>query len=101
MSDPRVLIVHNRYRVHGGEERAVDLQVAALRRAGVVHETFFRDSSEAGKGRGARSLIRGGEGEEEVAAAAQAMDAGVVHVHNIHPLIGPRSLAAARRTGAR
>ena len=32
MSDPRVLVVHNRYRLHGGEERAVDLQLEALER---------------------------------------------------------------------
>jgi hypothetical protein len=56
MTDPRVLVVHNRYRIHGGEERAVDLQVAALRRAGVPHATFFRDSAEAGRARAARAL---------------------------------------------
>ena len=101
MTDPRVLVVHNRYRVHGGEERAVDLQVAALRRAGVAHETFFRDSAEAGKARAARALLRGGEAEDEVAAAVRAAGAGIVHAHNIHPLIGSRSLAAARDAGAR
>jgi glycosyltransferase involved in cell wall biosynthesis len=100
MTDPRVLIVHNRYRVHGGEERAVDLQVAALRRAGVVHQALFRDSGEAGRVRAARALVRGGEGEDAVAEAVRAMDAGVVHAHNIHPLVGSRSLAAARAAGA-
>ena len=101
MTEPRVLVVHNRYRVHGGEERAVDLQVAALRRAGVVHQTFFRDSADAGRARAARALVRGGQGEEEVAAAARAIQADVAHFHNVHPLLGSRSLAAARSTGAR
>ncbi|MFL5896131.1 MAG: glycosyltransferase family 4 protein [Thermoleophilaceae bacterium] len=101
MTDPRVLIVHNRYRVHGGEERAVDLQVAALRRAGVVHETFFRDSAEAGRVHAARALVRGGEREDDLAEAARALPADVVHFHNIQPLVGSRSLAAARSTGAR
>jgi glycosyltransferase involved in cell wall biosynthesis len=101
MTDPRVLVVHNRYRVHGGEERAVELQVAALRRAGVVHETLFRDSAEAGRVRAARSLVRGGEAADDVARAARAMDADVVHFHNVHPLVGSRSLAAAKQTGAR
>ena len=33
----RVLVVHNRYRIEGGEERSVELQLRALRRAGVEH----------------------------------------------------------------
>jgi 3-oxoacyl-[acyl-carrier-protein] synthase II len=33
-----VLVVHNRYRVRGGEERAVDLHMRALERAGVEPE---------------------------------------------------------------
>lgn len=101
MSAPRVLVVHNRYRVHGGEERAVDLQLAALRRAGVTHAAFFRDSGDAGRVRAAHALIRGGEGEGDVAEAARAVQAGVVHVHNMHPLLGSRALAAAKDTGAR
>ena len=97
----RVLVVHNRYRVHGGEERAVDLQLAALRRAGVEHRALFRDSADAGKGRAARSLVRGGEDEREVAAAVREFRPSVVHVHNMLPLFGPRALAAARDAGAR
>ena len=101
MSDPRVLIVHNRYRVHGGEERAVDLQVAALRRAGIRHATHFRDSGEAGRVRAARALVRGGEAPDAVARAARELGADVVHFHNMHPLLGSRALAAAKDTGAR
>jgi glycosyltransferase involved in cell wall biosynthesis len=101
MTDPRVLVVHNRYRIHGGEERAVDLQVAALRRAGVPYATFFRDSAQAGKTRAARALIQGGEAPEEVRAAIKDADAQVVHFHNMHPLLGSRALAAAKAEGAR
>ena len=101
MTDPRVLVVHNRYRIHGGEERAVDLQVAALRRAGIPHDTFFRDSAEAGRGRAARALVRGGEAPDELRAAAARFDAEVVHFHNMHPLLGSRALAAAKDEGAR
>jgi glycosyltransferase involved in cell wall biosynthesis len=101
MSDPRVLILHNRYRVHGGEERAVDLQVAALRRAGVEHQTLFRDSSEAGRVKAARALVRGGEAPEQVAIAVRRMRADIVHMHNMHPLLGSRALAAAKNEGTR
>jgi glycosyltransferase involved in cell wall biosynthesis len=101
MTDPRVLVVHNRYRIHGGEERAVDLQVAALRRAGVPYATFFRDSAEAGKVQAARSLIRGGEAPDDVGTAVRDAGAEIAHFHNIHPLLGSRGLAAARGEGAK
>jgi glycosyltransferase involved in cell wall biosynthesis len=101
MTDPRVLVVHNRYRIHGGEERAVDLQVAALRRAGVPHATFFRDSAEAGNVRAARALFAGGEAPDELRDAIAGERAQVVHFHNMHPLLGSRALAAARESGTK
>lgn len=101
MTEPRVLIVHNRYRIHGGEERAVDLQIAALRRAGIQHATLFRDSAEAGKVRAARALLEGGESASDVADAIRAHTADVAHFHNIHPLFGSHALAAAKEAGAR
>jgi glycosyltransferase involved in cell wall biosynthesis len=97
----KVLVVHNRYRLHGGEERAVDLQLAALERAGIEHAALFRDSSQAGRARAARALLAGGERPDEVAAAVRDLGATVVHVHNMNPLFGPRALAAAREAGAR
>ena len=101
MTDPRVLVVHNRYRIHGGEERSVDQQLAAMRRAGIPHETLFRDSADAGKARAARSLIAGGEAPDEIAVAVRESSAQIAHFHNMHPLIGSRGLAAAKQAGAR
>jgi glycosyltransferase involved in cell wall biosynthesis len=98
---PRVLLLHNRYRLRGGEERAVELQLAALDRAGIEHTALFRDSSESGSARAARAMIRGGENEGEVAEAVRELGATVVHVHNMNPLFGPRALRAARDAGAR
>lgn len=100
-SPPRVLVVHNRYRQHGGEERAVALQLAALERAGIPHRALFRDSVGLGSARAARALLRGGEAEHELAAAVRDLGATAVHVHNMHPLFGPRALDAARDAGAR
>jgi len=97
----RVLVVHNRYRTEGGEERSVQLQVRALQRAGVAHALLERRSADAGRTAAARALLRGGRDEQEVAAAARALEADVAHVHNMLPLIGPRGLAAARDAGAR
>jgi glycosyltransferase involved in cell wall biosynthesis len=101
MNDPRVLVLHNRYRWAGGEERAVDLQLAALTRAGITHAALIRDSGEAGRGRAGAALVRGGARPDDVAVAVRELGATVVHVHNMNPLFGPRSLRAAREAGAR
>lgn len=101
MSDPRVLVVHNRYRVHGGEERAVDLQLEALRLAGVEHRALTRDSAEVSRAAAAAALLGGGDNPDEVAGAVRALRANVVHVHNMQPLFGPRALEAANEAGAR
>jgi glycosyltransferase involved in cell wall biosynthesis len=90
----KVLVVHNRYRVRGGEERAVDLHMRALARAGVEARLLEADSQALGSGRAARSLLRGGH-------AIDTGGADVVHVHNMHPEFGPRALRSAREQGAR
>src|SRR6185437_11659651 len=98
--DPmKVLVLHNRYRVHGGEEQAVDLHLEALRLAGVPNRALMRDSSEAGRARAATAMLRGGDDPSDVAAAVRELGATVVHAHNMQPLFGPRSLAAARAEG--
>ncbi len=98
---PRVLILHNRYRVTGGEERSVDLQRRAFARAGIEHALLERRSADAGKAKAAAALVRGGDGADEVAAAVGDLGADVAHAHNVLPLFGAKSLAAAREAGAR
>jgi glycosyltransferase involved in cell wall biosynthesis len=106
----RVLLLHNRYRVEGGEERSLELQMRALENAGVEHRLLERRSADAGRAEAALAMLRGG-GEDGgvagavsdlgVAAAVRDLGADVVHAHNMQPLIGPRGLAAARQAGAR
>lgn len=100
-SAPRVLVLHNRYRVPGGEERAVELHTAALSAAGIAHELVEADSSAAGPARASSALLAGGGHERRVEAAVRSLGATVAHVHNMQPLLGPRALAAARGAGAR
>jgi glycosyltransferase involved in cell wall biosynthesis len=95
----RVLVAHNRYRVEGGEERSVELQLAALHDAGIEHALFERRSADIGRSRAAGTLLRGGA--DELGAAVADFGADVVHAHNMQPLIGPRGLEAARAAGAR
>jgi glycosyltransferase involved in cell wall biosynthesis len=93
--------VHNRYRVEGGEERAVALHLDALDSAGVDHALFERRSGDAGRTKVAAALVRGGDGEDDIGAAVRELGATVAHAHNTLPLIGARGLAAAREAGAR
>jgi glycosyltransferase involved in cell wall biosynthesis len=98
---PRVLLLHNRYRFEGGEERSLALQQRALANAGVEHRLLERRSEDTPRVRAAGALLRGGADEDEVARAVSELGADVVHVHNMQPLFGPRALAAARSSGAR
>jgi glycosyltransferase involved in cell wall biosynthesis len=97
-----ILLLHNRYRVPGGEERAVE-DLAWLIREHLSEdvEVLERDSARLGRGRAAAALLRGGLAPDDVAAAVRRTGARVVHAHNVTPAFGWRGLAAAREAGAR
>jgi len=97
----RVLLLHNRYRFDGGEERAVADLEALLRERGHTVALIQRSSAAVSGVTAARALATGGWRPEEVARAVRSLRADVVHVHNIHPQFGWRALAAAREEGAR
>src|SRR3981081_868664 len=97
----RVLLLHNRYRHHGGEEQGVWDIVTLLRRRGDTVEVLERSSSEVTPAAAARGMLLGGIDPDEVARTVRAMRAEVVHAHNLHPLLGWRALAAAREAGGR
>jgi glycosyltransferase involved in cell wall biosynthesis len=99
-----ILMLHNRYRQRGGEERSVTEQAALLRERGHRVEVLERSSEGlnglGGQARAARALLRGGECEREVAELVRRHGVDVVHAHNLHPLFGWRALQAARAAGA-
>ncbi len=97
-----ILLLHNRYRVPGGEERAVeDLAWLIRTELGEEAEVLARESAALGRGRAALGLLRGGLAPDEVAGAVRRTGARVVHAHNVQPTFGWRALAAARAAGAR
>jgi len=97
----RVLLLHNRYRAAGGEERVVDELEALLGARGHAVARLERDSEQASRAQAARGLLHGGLDAGDVAKAVRLHRADVVHAHNVHPLLGWRALAAARAAGAR
>jgi len=97
-----VLLVHNRYRVPGGEERAVaDLRWLIAEHLGEAVEVLERDSAGLSPTRAAAGMLRGGLEPEEVGEAVRRTGARVVHAHNVNPAFGRRALEAARDAGAR
>src|SRR4051794_9070020 len=99
---PLILLLHNRYRVPGGEERAVDdldWLIATELNEGVAR--IERDSGELSARAAGLGLLRGGIEPDEVAAAVRRSGARVLHAHNVNPAFGWRALAAARAEGAR
>jgi glycosyltransferase involved in cell wall biosynthesis len=96
-----ILILHNRYRAVGGEERSVADQAALLARRGHAVEVLERSSQGLRPAQAAAGLLAGGRDPEEIARVVRARGARVVHAHNLHPLLGWRALAAARAAGAR
>ena len=97
-----ILLLHNRYRMPGGEERAVeDLAWLVRTELGEEAEVLERDSARARRGRAAPGLLRGGLEPETSPRAVRRTGARVVHAHNVQPALGWRALAAARTAGAR
>jgi glycosyltransferase involved in cell wall biosynthesis len=102
LRSPVVLLLHNRYRVPGGEERAVeDLAWLIREHLGEDVEVLERDSAALSGRRAAAGLVRGGLAPEEVGEAVRRTGARIVHAHNVNPTLGWRALAAAREAGAR
>jgi glycosyltransferase involved in cell wall biosynthesis len=99
-----VLILHNRYRGGGGEDRSAREIAALLEDRGHTAELLERTSETLtgprGYARAGAAMLRGGIEPEEVTRAVRRIGADVVHAHNIHPLWGARALEAARAAGA-
>jgi glycosyltransferase involved in cell wall biosynthesis len=101
----RVLLVHNRYRSFGGEERHLDLLEQGLGEAGVEVRRFERASVDAGNTTVSRLAIGLGmtyrpSSARSIREPLRAWRPDVVHVHNLLPLLTPSILREAKRHGA-
>ncbi len=97
-----ILLLHNRYRTIGGEERAVaDLRWLIAEHLGEDAEVLERDSAHLSPARAAAGMLRGGLDPGDVRDAVRRTGARVVHAHNVNPAFGRRALQAARAEGAR
>jgi len=86
---PKILLVHNFYRLRGGEDQVVDNELQLLREQGHSVETLFFHSTEIKN----KSLLRTALDlpSSKIAAArffamAKSFRPDIVHVHNFFPL---------------
>jgi len=99
----RVLMLHNRYLLHGGEDISCAMDVELLRNRGyevdLYEETNARVESLGPLKTGARA-IWSRETYHRVRQLVRQNKCEVVHVQNFFPLISPSAYYAARAEGA-
>jgi len=99
----RILHVHNRYRIYGGEDRMFDATTDLLRRKGHEVVLFERSSKEiwrvSGRVKAFTSGIYSMESRRRLAAVLRSQKPDVVHIHNLFPFISTSILPACRRAG--
>ena len=91
----KVLLIHNRYQQHGGEDFAVSNQAELLRQRGhtVIH--YFRDNNEVlnysllDKIRFFPNTVYSIRTVREIRSVARRERPDVAHIHNVFPLISP------------
>jgi glycosyltransferase involved in cell wall biosynthesis len=100
----RVLVLHNRYRIAGGEDVAVAAEVALLRERGhdvtlveVDNADIAGPAARAGAALGAAYRPRRRRWARQL---VERTGAEVVHVHNFFPLLSPSAIEGARDAGA-
>ena len=100
-----VLLLHNRYREPGGEERSLAAIATLLEARGhdvaVLERTSASLTGSRGRLRAGAAMLAGGLDPDAVASAVRRHRAAILHAHNINPLFGARALRAARKAGAR
>ncbi len=97
----RALIVHNFYRHRGGEDRSVEIECAALAKAGVDIATHFSDSRNLdaqGISLGLGTVWSPSAGAELAKTIARVRP-DIVHFHNIFPRPSPAALRVAKDAG--
>jgi len=98
----KIFIVHNRYRVRGGEDVCVDNEVALLKGANLHLETFCPQTPNGLKAAFSAIIAPMGWGEEAtLEQQLKEKRPNILHAHNLFPQFSPRLFAVARRLGIR
>ena len=99
----RVLMVHTRYQIRGGEDECFDAEQRLLHDAGVEVETYVDDNrrvQDMSPVQLARTTVWSSEAYAAIRKRVEQGRFDVVHVHNFLPLISPAAYHAAQAGGA-
>jgi glycosyltransferase involved in cell wall biosynthesis len=102
MNKPRILVVHNRYQLPGGEDTVVNAEIELLRRNGHEVETYLRDNQEL---QDMKSIDAFSESlwsrrtNNDIAKIANAFRPDVLHVHNTFARVSSSIYWVASRIG--
>ncbi len=96
----KILVVHNRYQIPGGEDTVVTQELALLRANGVEVETFFVNNdgitTRLEKIKTAAQVIYSWEMRNRIGRTLREFKPDAMHVHNTFPLLSPSIYDAAR-----
>lgn len=96
----RILMLHNRYKIPGGEDVSTRMQVELLRSAGHTVELIEESNERVDTLGGARTAARtfwSGEAFRQVNGLLEQHHFNVMHVQNFFPLLSPSVYYAAKR----
>ena len=104
--DMKVLMVHNRYRIRGGEDSVYETECQLLEKAGHVVVRYEKSNVDIPDGGGFRSklvlafrTVWNGASYCEIRELIRRERPDVMHCHNTFPLISPSIYWAAAREG--
>ena len=98
----RILSVHSRYQIRGGEDECRDAEVSLLREMGHLVEVYEENNERVAKLGSLRTAIRtvwSEEAHQTVRRRLTQQAYNVVHVQNFFPLISPSVYYAAKAEG--
>lgn len=101
----KILLVHNRYQIPGGEEVVFEQERELLERAGHKVVTYCRSNFEAESYGGLKRLVLvknmawSGETKETLGRVLRDETPDVVHVHNTFMMMSPAVFEACREAG--
>jgi glycosyltransferase involved in cell wall biosynthesis len=102
-SGMRVLMLHNRYLVRGGEDESTDSEYALLRDRGIDIDLVEEDNrrvAELGELRTAARTLWSQQAYRNIRSRLAAHPYDVVHIQNFFPLLSPAIHHAASKGGA-
>lgn len=103
MSDPAVVLIHNRYQQAGGEDDVFAAEHALLTSRGHDVATYVADNREIdrmGRIALARATVWNRSAAREVRELCRRRTPVVAHFHNFFPLVSPAAYYGARAEGA-